>query len=93
MGDFPVSLPFSVAAGDLNADNVLDVVVANGQANNVSVLLNTLVAGGHRSRITGSQTATGLDFGVSLQQCAAHARRDRRSGRRAGRRRPAGRSH
>ena len=92
VGDFPLSLPFSVAAGDLNADNVLDVAVANGQANNVSVLLNTLVAGAHRSRITGSQTASGLDFGVSLNNAPAHARCDSRSAGRPGKRGPAGRA-
>jgi len=35
------SNPFSVAVGDFNADGRPDLVVANGDTNNVSVLLNT----------------------------------------------------
>jgi len=37
--------PVSVAAGDLNGDGKLDLVVANFNANNVSVLLNTTTPG------------------------------------------------
>ena len=44
--DFVTGLgPVSVAAGELNGDGKLDLVVANFNANNVSVLLNTTTPG------------------------------------------------
>ncbi|HEY3040592.1 MAG TPA: FG-GAP-like repeat-containing protein [Pyrinomonadaceae bacterium] len=44
--NFPTGVgPVSVAVGDLNGDGKLDLVVANFNSNNVSVLLNTTAAG------------------------------------------------
>ena len=44
--NFPTGAgPVSVAVGDLNGDGRLDLVVANFNSNNVSVLLNTTAAG------------------------------------------------
>ena len=64
LGDFPVSLAFSVTAADFNGDGAFDLAVANGQANSVSVLANTVIAGANRVAITGTQTVSNLDFGV-----------------------------
>lgn len=45
--DFAAGLdPVSVAVGDLNGDGRLDLIVANFNSNNVSVLLNITAPGG-----------------------------------------------
>ena len=45
--------PWSVAAGDLDGDGALDLVVANGYSDDVSVRLNTCT----RSRLSWLQRA------------------------------------
>jgi hypothetical protein len=59
------SLPFSVAVGDFNGDGKLDLAVANGGSNTVSILLGTG---------TGSFGAkTGFGKGV-LPKCMGNGR-------------------
>jgi len=54
--------PFSIASADFNADGNLDLIVANGTANNVSVLLNTTAPGAATPTFATQQTfATGLN--------------------------------
>jgi hypothetical protein len=49
----------SVALGYVDNDNDLDIAVANGSANTVSVLLNTRVPGASTPSFTGQSFATG----------------------------------
>ncbi len=54
--------PFSIGIADFNGDGLLDLIVANGSANNISVLLNTTAPGAAAPVYTTQQTfATGLN--------------------------------
>ena len=57
------TVPLSVAVGDFNGDTILDLAVANGGSNNVSILLGTG---------TGSfGTATNFAVGICTSLCCS----------------------
>ena len=66
VGNFPTSISFSVIAGPFNDDDAMDLAVANGEGNNVSVLLNSIYPGVHRVTLTGVDPVGGIDFGSRL---------------------------
>ena len=66
VGDFPTSISFSVIAGSFNDDTAPDLAVANGEANNVAVLLNSVYPGAHRVTLTGVDPVGEIDFGSRL---------------------------
>ncbi len=67
VGDFPTSISFSVTAGSFNDDDAVDLAVANGEANNVAVLLNSVYPGAHRVTLSGVDPVGGIDFGTQLK--------------------------
>ena len=67
VGDFPTSISFSVTAGAFNDDDAVDLAVANGEANNVAVLLNSVYPGAHRVTLSGVDPVGGIDFGSQLK--------------------------
>ena len=62
--NFPGASQISLAVGDLDGNGTVDLALANSQENSVAVHLNTLVGGTHRVALTGTETVTGLDFGL-----------------------------
>ncbi len=54
----------ALAVADFDGSGLTDLVVANNADRNVSVHLNTLVAGAHRVALTGVDTVSGLDFAL-----------------------------
>jgi hypothetical protein len=68
VADLSTGLAFSLTAQDVynNGDGVMDLVIANGQRNSISVLQNTLAQGSHRAAVNGLNTAANLDFGMRL---------------------------
>ena len=61
-----MSISYSAATNDLDGNGTIDVAVANGEASNISVMTNTVVAGAQRVDLTGTETVTGLNFGIEL---------------------------
>ncbi|MCY2986823.1 MAG: S8 family serine peptidase, partial [Planctomycetota bacterium] len=64
VANFPGASQISLATGDLDGNGTVDLALANSQENNVVVHLNTLVGGAYRVALTGTETVTGLDFGL-----------------------------
>ncbi len=65
-GVFPDSIGFNVVTGDVDGDQIPDVVLIGSDSQTsmgvVSVLLNDLTSGGQRRTIADGAEATGLDF-------------------------------
>jgi hypothetical protein len=54
----------ALSVADFDGSGLTDLVVANNTDRNVSVHLNTLMAGAHRVALTGVETVAGLDFAL-----------------------------
>ncbi|MCY2987972.1 MAG: S8 family serine peptidase, partial [Planctomycetota bacterium] len=64
VANIPGASQISLAVGDLDGNGTVDLALANSQDNSVAVHLNTLVGGAYRVALTGTETVTGLDFGL-----------------------------
>ncbi|MCY2991124.1 MAG: FG-GAP-like repeat-containing protein [Planctomycetota bacterium] len=62
--NFPTSLPLAVIAADIDHNGTIDLAVANGDSDNVSVLTNTLVAGTQTVVLSGMNSVSSINFGV-----------------------------
>ena len=62
--NFPTGLPLAVIAADINHDGTVDLAVANGDSDNVSVLTDTLVAGSQTVVLAGVTGVGNVNFGV-----------------------------
>jgi Ca2+-binding RTX toxin-like protein/6-phosphogluconolactonase (cycloisomerase 2 family) len=66
VADFSTPLAWSVVAVDLDGDGDIDLAVANGDADLVSILDNTLVPGSFRVTVDDGATVSGVDFGFGI---------------------------
>jgi len=66
-GTFPYSLFLSVAAGELNGDGRVDLVVTDGKNNTARVLLNNEAWGAHRVALSGDRDQNLPDFNFVLR--------------------------
>ncbi len=64
VAQIPISLAWASTAADFNSDGVLDVAVANGHDDSISILSNTLVDGAFRIAMTGDETVANVNFGI-----------------------------
>ena len=62
--NFPTSLPLAVIAADIDRNGAIDLAVANGDSDNVSVLTDTLVAGAQTVVLTGVDSVSNVNFGA-----------------------------
>ena len=66
-GAFATSLPFTAVAADFDFDGDLDLAVTNGFTNQVTLLLNSTVAGAYLVSLSKSAPrAAGVDFGMHV---------------------------
>ena len=79
VAQIPVTLAWDIAADDFDGNGSVDIAVANGDADSVSIMANNPVLGSYRLPLEGDESVGNINFGIVGGTCTAALEYRRRS--------------